>query len=64
MAIATVVQRGVFIHAYDDRGRMLFTVPGRDGLLSYTSTSVSIRRGAFISVYNVKGVLIVTIPAS
>ena len=61
MAIATVVQKGVGIHAYDDRGRMLFTIPGRDGLLSYTPTSVSIRRGPFVSVYNAKGVLIVKV---
>jgi len=47
--IATVVPRGSFIYAYDEKGSQLFA------LIGYTATTVSVRRGSFVYVYNEKG---------
>ena len=65
--IATVVPRGGFIYAYDEKGSQLFTLNAgsgdKDGLVGYTATTVSVRRGGFIYVYNEKGSQISSISA-
>jgi len=65
--IATVVPRGSFIYAYDEKGSQLFALSAgggeKDGLVGYTATTVSVRRGSFIYVYNEKGTQISAIPA-
>jgi hypothetical protein len=57
--IATAVQRGGFVYAYDEKGSQMFSVSAgggeKDGLVGYTSSTLSIRRGSFIYVYNDKG---------
>lgn len=61
MEIATAIQRGSTVYAYDMRGIQLFsTFAGsgqKDGLVGFTSTSVSIRRGDTMYVYNARGSL-------
>ncbi len=60
MAIATAVQKGSAVYIYDERGRVLFTVPFLNspgmGLTGYTSSTVSIKRsGNAVYTYNEKG---------
>jgi hypothetical protein len=59
MAIGSVVQRGTYVYAKDDRGRELCQLPAgngpRDGLVGYTSTTISIRRGNNIYTYSERG---------
>lgn len=57
--IATAVQRGGFVYAYDEKGSQMFSVSAgsgeKDGLVGYTSSTLSVRRGGFVYVYNNKG---------
>jgi hypothetical protein len=66
-AIATVVQRGSTIYAYNDNGAIITTISGgngpKDGITGYTSNTISMRRGSTIYLYNLKGSLISTISA-
>lgn len=65
--IATAVQRGGFIYAYDEKGSQMFSVSAgsgaKDGLAGYTSSTLSVRRGGFIYVYNNKGTQISSVSA-
>ena len=67
MQIATAVQRGSWVYVYDSNRRQLttlFTGGGfRDGLMGYTSSTVSIRRGDWIYVYDPRGRQLSTTPA-
>jgi hypothetical protein len=67
MPIATAVQRGSLVYVYDEKGRLMTTVPAgnkpEDRLTGYTSTTVSVRRGRLVYTYNEKGGLISTHPA-
>ncbi len=67
MAIGSVQQRGEFVYVFDQQGRRLFTLSAgnepNDGLLGYTSSSITIRRGYFIYVHNADGSLAFTQPA-
>ena len=66
--IATAVQRGSFVYAYNDKGTIITTVSGgnggpKDGLVGYTQSTISVRRGSFIYVYNPNGTIISTVNA-
>jgi hypothetical protein len=50
MAIATAVQRGTYVHVYDERGAELCSVPAVNGLLGYTSSSVSVKGQGSVDV--------------
>ncbi len=59
MAIGSAVQRGSFVHVYDEKGRQMTAVPAgngpEDGLKGYTGATVSVRRGAFVYNYDERG---------
>lgn len=59
MSIANAVQRGSWVHVYDNQNRELFVKAAgngpSDGLKGYTSHSVNIQRGGWIYTYNEKG---------
>jgi hypothetical protein len=66
--IATVVERGSGIYAYNDKGTIITTVNGgnggpKDGLVGYTQSTISVRRGGCIYVYNPNGTIISTVNA-
>ncbi len=67
MAIGNAVQRGAFVHVYDEKGRQLRTLAAgsgpNDGLAGYTGAAVSIRRGSFIYTYDEQGRQVSTVPA-
>lgn len=67
MAIASAVQRGSWVYAYDERGRQLAMVPAgtgpEDGLKGYTATTVSVRRGSWIYVHDERGRQVSMVPA-
>ena len=63
MAIATAVQRGPVVNVYNEKGSIIFSVPGK--LHGFTDSSVSIKSpSGSILIYNEKGRLISTIPGS
>ena len=59
LPIGTAVKRGAYVYVYDEKGRQLMTISTgsklEDGLMGYTSTTVSVRRGGFIYTYDEKG---------
>lgn len=59
MAIANAVERGRWIHVYDEKGKQLFTRPigsgPKDGLQGYTASTVNIRQGNWIITYDENG---------
>lgn len=59
MSIASVIERGGFVYVYDLNGVSITTIPSgndkNDGLVGYTSGTVSIRRGNFIYTYDESG---------
>ena len=65
--IATAVQRGGFVYAYDAKGSQMFSVSAgsgdKDGLVGYTSSTLSVRRGGFVYIYNEKGSQISSVSA-
>lgn len=52
--IGSVVQIGDVAYVYDERGRTLVTLQS-DGLVGYTSTTVSVRRGDFVFTHDSRG---------
>lgn len=59
MAISVAVKKSTNIHVYDDKGRQIFSQSAgsgsRDGLVGYSSNTVSIRRGTVVVTYDEKG---------
>jgi hypothetical protein len=57
MAIGSVIERGIFLTVYDERGRQISVIPFGPGdvLRGYTATMVSIRRGNFVVTYDEHG---------
>ena len=57
--IATVVRKGAYVYAYDKDGHQITTLSAgsgpQDGLVGYTSTTISVRKGAYIYTYDEKG---------
>jgi hypothetical protein len=67
MAIGSAVQRGAWVHVYDEKGRQTAMLsagsgPG-DGLHGYTGATVSIRRSPSLYTYDERGRQISTAPA-
>jgi hypothetical protein len=67
MAIASAVPRGSSIAVYDERGRQILSLGGGrgpgNGLVGFTSSTVSVRRSSSIAVYDEKGCQIASILA-
>jgi hypothetical protein len=59
MAIGSAIERGSFIFAYDEHGRTLFSKArgsgAKDGLLGFTSSTVTVRFGSIIYTYGERG---------
>jgi hypothetical protein len=59
MSIANAVQRGSWVHVYNEKNQEIFAQSAgngpNDGLKGYTSNSVNIQRGGWIYTYNEKG---------
>ena len=55
--IGSVIQKGQWVYAYDERGNQLTSVhAGSDGqLMGYTGSSFSVKKGQWVYVYNEKG---------
>jgi hypothetical protein len=53
------MQKGNFVYAYDEKGRMLFAKSGGsgpgDGLVGFTASTVSVRIGMFVHIYDEEG---------
>jgi hypothetical protein len=62
MAIGSAIERGSFIFAYDEHGRTLFSKArgsgAKDGLLGFTSSTVTVRFGSVIHTYDEHGMTI------
>jgi hypothetical protein len=58
--IAIAVQHGPIVRVYDEKGIPLASISSSDrpneGLLGFTSNTVTIKRNGVITVYNEKGV--------
>lgn len=67
MPIGNAVRRGNSLDVYDEKGRLLTTLPAgtgpEDGLKGYTGGTVSIQRGSTIYTYDEKGRQRSTTPA-
>lgn len=59
MAIGNAVQKGSSVYIYDEKGRQIGVVSAGgkppDGLVGFTSSTVSVRKGSSIYIYNEKG---------
>lgn len=66
--IVVAVQRGYNVFVYGEQNRQLCMIPTgtghSDGLVGYTSQSVSVRRGSNIFTYNANGNQIAITPAN
>jgi hypothetical protein len=63
MPIATAVQRGAYVHVYDERGVEICSIPSNNGLVGYTSTTVTVKgNGGYNLIYNDKGQQISQVP--
>jgi hypothetical protein len=62
VAIGSAIERGSFIFAYDEHGRMLFSKARgsgpKDGLLGFTSSTVTVRFGSVIHTCDEHGMTI------
>jgi hypothetical protein len=52
--IGSVVQRGDMAHVYDEKGRTLVTLQS-EGVVGYTSTTVSVKRGPYVFTHDSRG---------
>ncbi|WP_083819178.1 hypothetical protein [Komagataeibacter oboediens] len=59
MAIGNAVQKGSWVHIYNERGHQTATVGAGngkgDGLTGYTSSTVNVKKGSWIHTYDEKG---------
>ncbi len=59
MAIGVAVQKGCTVHIYDPKGNHLgsVSVSGKqpDGLVGFTTATVSVRKGCAIHTYDERG---------
>lgn len=53
MAIGCAVERGSLVYVYDEKGRQLYSKPGK--LHGYTATTVSIQRANTIYTFDERG---------
>lgn len=68
MAIASAVEKNGNVYIYNEKDGTMAVIPAgtgpKDGLMGYTSTTVSIRRGFYVNVYNEKGGIVNSIATS
>jgi len=62
MAISNAVINASSVWIYDEKGRRITSIPAYDGLVGFTSSTVSIRNASSIWTYNEKGKRISSIP--
>jgi hypothetical protein len=59
MPISSAVQKGSYVHVYDEKGRNVCQKPAgngpNDGLTGYTSETFTVRRGNKVYTYDDKG---------
>jgi hypothetical protein len=59
MAIGSVIEHGSYLYVYDEHGRSLFSKArgngAKDGLLGYTSGTVTMRYGSLVYTYGLRG---------
>jgi hypothetical protein len=56
MPIATAVLRGAYVHVYDERGIEICSIPAFEGLVGYTSNTVTVKgHSGYHFIYNDKG---------
>lgn len=65
--IGSAIQRGSTVYVYNEKGNVLTTIsssskPG-EGLMGFTSSTVSVRRGSTVYTYNERGSVQFTSPA-
>jgi hypothetical protein len=53
--IASAVQRGNWVYAYNSKGSQLCVIAAGDGMTGYTGSSVSIKKGNFVYIFDAKG---------
>jgi len=67
MPIGSAVQRGRNVFLYDDQGRQTAVLDAglgpEDGLVGYTSRTVSIRRGNVVITYDEQGIQVSVVDA-
>jgi hypothetical protein len=60
MAIGSAIERGSMIVVFDERGMTLFSKARgsgpKDGLLGFSSSTVTVRFGSIIYTYDQKGI--------
>jgi hypothetical protein len=55
MAIATAAQKGAYVHVYNEQGAEICSIPAFEGLVGYTSTTVTVKgHGGYHFIYNDK----------
>jgi len=60
MPIGSAIQRGRYVDIYDEKGQRRHTFPiaglgPHDGLISYTSSTISVRQGMSLYIYDENG---------
>jgi hypothetical protein len=63
MPIGNAFENGNFVSIRDEKNNVLASVPKCDGLLGYTSTTVTVKNGTFIKTYDAAGRVISNTPA-
>jgi hypothetical protein len=62
MAIGSAIERGSLIQVFDEYGRTLFSKARgngpHDGLLGFTSSTVTVRFGSVITTFDARGMTI------
>ena len=53
--IGTVKPNGSFIQIYDENGHYKASISAKDGLVGYTSTTVTVKCGSFNEIYDENG---------
>ncbi|MFN4327637.1 MAG: hypothetical protein ACK4FF_02070 [Limnobacter sp.] len=65
--IITAVQRGNSVYAYGEKNAVLLTITinaaNGDGLVGYTSSTLSVRKGKRVYTYNTRGSCISNVSA-
>ena len=67
MTIGSAIERGSQVFVYDQQGQMLYAKPRgsgpHDGLLGFSSASVTVRSGSVIFIYGLQGEILYSKPA-
>lgn len=55
MAIGSAVEKFGMIVLYDEKGKQIRSIPKGDGLMSCTSSTVTVKFGSTLRIYNEQG---------